>query len=90
MIGRMKSLKWLEFQDCPITDNALASVTGLTNLELFDLYGTNVSGDGLKYSFKDLPKLSGVRIFSVIGNILNSADSMNSGKLKNSNCLAPA
>ncbi len=56
-IGQVKSLKWLEFQKCPITDVALASFSDLPNLELFRLYETQVSGQGFRY-MRGSPKLS--------------------------------
>jgi internalin A len=56
-IAGMKSLKWLWFQECPISDATLEAIGELPNLEFLTLGQTRVTGDGFKH-LRTTPKLS--------------------------------
>ncbi len=57
VLKELKNLKRLDVRNTGLTDRFLEKVSGLINLEYFNLVGTNVSDDGLKY----LEQMKGLR-----------------------------
>jgi Leucine-rich repeat (LRR) protein len=60
-LWQMKSLKDLDLRSCPLTDDHLAKMKALSNLERLSLSSTLVTGNGL-WHLKDLPKLTALSI----------------------------
>ena len=56
-LAKMKSLKKLWFQHCPVTDVLLQQIAGLPNLEQLLLHDTRVTGDGF-YGLREAALLS--------------------------------